>query len=252
MTNAVNEMTERMLDDAPIRAGMRVIDIGCGPGTVSLMLSRRVGDRGHVFAVDRDPKMLEVARAQARDAGFFNVTFVEGGFDVVLPGHGTLDAAVGRRVLMYQPDATQAVAQLARAVRPGGLIAFHEHDTSLVNDGRTDLPLHDQVRSWLREMLRKEEVNLHMGFDLHGALSAAGLTVERVRAEANVLTPTAEYPVASIIRAVLPRLLKHGIVTDTDADVDMLDERLQAERKQNNATCLWELVFCAWARKPAR
>lgn len=252
MTNAVNGMTERMLDDAPISAGMRVLDIGCGPGTVSLMLSRRVGDHGHVFAVDRDPQMLQVARAQARDAGFFNITFLEGGFDVVLPGHGTLDGAVGRRVLMYQPDAAQAVTQLARAIRPGGLIAFHEHDTIAVNDAPVRLPLHDQVRSWLREMLRKEKVNPHMGFDLHGALSAAGLEVECVRAEANVLTPTAEYPVASIIRAVLPRLLEHGIVTETDADIDTLDQRLLAERKQNNATCVWELVFCAWARKPVR
>lgn len=90
-----------------------------------------------------------------------------------------------------------------------------------------------------------------MGFGLHGAFSAAGLTVECVRVEANVLTQTAEYPVAAIIRAALPRLLKHGIVTETEADVDTLDERLLAERKRNNATCLWELVFCAWARKPA-
>jgi hypothetical protein len=91
-----------------------------------------------------------------------------------------------------------------------------------------------------------------MGFDLHGVLSATGLTVERVRAEANVLTSTAQYPVAAIIRAALPRLLKHGIVTETEVEVDTLDERLLAERKRNNATCLWELVFCAWARKPTK
>ena len=151
---------------------------------------------------------------------------------------------------MYQPDAAHAVTQLARAIRPGGLITFHEHDTRSVDDDGTRLPLHDQVRSWLREMLRQEGANLRMGFDLHGALSAAGLKVERVRAEANVLTPTAEYPVAAIIRAALPRLLKHGIVTETEAEVDTLDERLLAERKRNNATCLWELVFCAWARRP--
>jgi hypothetical protein len=64
---------------------------------------------------------------------------------------------------MYQPDAAQAVKQLARALRPGGLVAFHEHDTSSVRDDRMPLPLHDQIRSWLREMLRQEEANLHMG-----------------------------------------------------------------------------------------
>lgn len=118
-----------------------------------------------------------------------------------------------------------------------------------VTDGRASLPLHDRVRSWLREMLRLEGANLHMGFDLHSALTAAGLVVERVRAEANVLTPTFSYPVAAIIRAVLPRLLQLGITTEAEADVETLDDRLTAERIAADATCVWEMVFCAWARK---
>lgn len=249
MSNNVDEMTERMLDDAGIGAGMRVLDIGCGPGAVSLMLSRRVGNQGHVFAVDRNPQMLELARENASETGFSNITFIEGGFDVTFPEHGMLDAAVGRRVLMYQLNAARAVAQLARAIRPGGVIAFHEHDMIAVNDDRTLLPLHDQVRSWLREMLRCEGANLHMGFDLYSVLSAAGLTVERVRAEANVLTPTTSYPVATIIRSALLRLLQHGIVTESEIDVETLDARLAAERREIAATCLWEMVFCGWAQK---
>jgi SAM-dependent methyltransferase len=249
MSNNVDEMTERMLDEAGIGQGMRVLDIGCGPGEVSLMLSRRVRDDGHVFAVDRNPRMLELARENARRAGISNLTFIEGGFDVAFPERGTLDAVVGRRVLMYQPDAAQAVAQLVDAVRSGGLIAFHEHDMVALSNGRGSLPLHDQVRSWLREMLRLEGANLHMGFELHSALSAAGLVVERVRAEANVLTPTAGYPIAAIIRAVLPRLLQHGITTEAAVNVETLDDRLTAERRQSAATCLWEMIFCAWARK---
>lgn len=249
MSNSVDEMTERLLDDAGIGAGMRVLDVGCGPGAVSLMLARRVGDRGHVFGVDQNPQMLELARKKAHDSACPNVTFIEGGFDGAFPERGTLDAVVGRRVLMYQPDASRAVAQLIDAIRPGGVIAFHEHDMIEVSDGRTSLPLHDQVRSWLREMLRHEGANLRMGFELHSALSAAGLAVQRVRAEANVLTPTADYPIAAIIRAVLPRLLEHGITTEAEADVETLDTRLTLERQKAGATCLWEMVFCAWARK---
>lgn len=249
MTNPVDEMTERMLDDAGIGQGMRVLDIGCGPGAVSLMIARRVGNDGHVFAVDRDPRMLEIAREKARQADVSNITFIEGGFEVAFPERGTLDAVVGRRVLMYQPDAAQAVTQLTDAVRSGGVIAFHEHDMVTVSDGRTSLPLHDRVRSWLREMLHLEGANLRMGFDLHSALTAAGLTVERVRAEGNVLTPTTSYPVAAIIRAVLPRLLHLGITTEAEADVETLDERLTAECRAANATCIWEMVFCAWGRK---
>lgn len=249
MSNQVDEMTERLLDDAGILPGMRALDIGCGPGAVSFMLSQRVGDRGHVFGVDRSPQMLALARKKAQDRGVSNITFLEGGFDVAFPERGTLDAVVGRRVLMYQADAAQAVAQLTDAVRPGGVIAFHEHDMVEVSDSRTSLPLHDRVRSWLREMLRVEGANLRMGFDLHAALSAAGLVVERVRAEANVLTPTADYPIGAIIRAVLPRLTQHGIATETEVDVETLDDRLAAERRAAGATCLWEMVFCAWGRK---
>lgn len=249
MTNPVDEMTERMLDDAGIGQGMRVLDIGCGPGAVSLMIARRVGSGGHVFAVDNDPRMLELAREKARQAGVSNITFIEGGFDAAFPERGTLDAVVGRRVLMYQPDAAEAVTQLVDAIRSGGVIAFHEHDMAIVSDGRTYLPLHNRVRSWLREMLRREGANLHMGFDLHSALVSAGLIVERLRAEANVLTPTTSYPIAAIIRAVLPRLVHLGVTTEAEADVDTLDGRLTAERKAADATFVWEMVFCGWGRK---
>ena len=62
------------------------------------------------------------------------------------------------------------------------------------------------------------------------ALSVSGLVVQRVRAEANVLTPTSSYPVGAIIRSVLPRLLHLGITTEAEVDVDTLDHRLAAER----------------------
>ncbi len=250
MANIVDGMTERLLDDAGIAPGMRVLDIGCGPGVVSFMLARRVGEAGRVYGVDRDARMLAVAQARASELGLSNITFVEGGFDLPLPENGACDAAVGRRVLMYQPDPVRAIRELTRVVRPGGLVIFQEHDTVSVANERTLLPLHDRVRAWLREMLRREGANLHMGFALHGVLAAAGLVVEQVRAEANVLTPTAHYPVGAIIRSVLPRLVSLGVTTEEEIEVDTLDERLIAERVQVGATCVWELVFCAWARKP--
>ena len=93
MSNSVDEMTERMLEDAGIGPGVRVLDIGCGPGAVSLMLSRRVGDDGHVFAVDRSAQMLGLAREKASQAGVSNLTFIEGGFDGDDPGPGSFEIA---------------------------------------------------------------------------------------------------------------------------------------------------------------
>ena len=76
------------------------------------------------------------------------------------------DAVVGRRVLIYQPDSTEAVWRLVRVLRPGGRMLFHEHDTVTVENGRVSLPLHDRVRGWLRDMLAFEGADLHMGLPL--------------------------------------------------------------------------------------
>lgn len=250
MDNAVDDMTSRWLSEAGIGAGMRVVDIGCGPGAVSFELARRVGPEGHVYAVDQNPQMLALARARNEELGCTNLTFIEGGFELAAPDGVPVDAAVGRRVLMYQPDPVAAIAALARVVRPGGLVFFHEHDTLPVVDPDIELPLHDQVRGWLRAMLEGEGASLRMGLDLHRVLDAAGLEVERVRAEANVLTPTSSYPIGFIVRMIMPRLVAQGIVSPEQADPDTLDERLRQERRRADAICVWELVFGAWARTP--
>jgi SAM-dependent methyltransferase len=247
MDNLVDGMTAKWLDEAGIEPGMRVLDIGCGPGTVTAQLARKVGERGKVYAVDREPRALELARERCRDLGLDNVEFIRGTFELPVPHEGPVDAAVGRRVLMYQPDPTTAVRQLARVVRPGGLVWFHEHDTTIVPHDAC-LPLHDRVRGWLDAMLRNEGASLRMGHELFGVLRGAGLEVEHVRAEANVLTPTTRYPIGQIIRAVLPRITATGIATEAEVGVDTLDERLVDERCETGATLVWELVFCAWGR----
>jgi len=54
------------LQPGPFCTGMRALDIGCGPGAVSLMLSKRVGSQGHVFAVDRNPKCRVLTTLHSR------------------------------------------------------------------------------------------------------------------------------------------------------------------------------------------
>lgn len=251
MADQRDDMTERLLKDAGIGAGMRVLDVGCGMGVVSFMVARLVGERGAVLGLDRDPRPLEIARARARDLGLANVTFVEGDLGALPPELDGFDAVVGRRVLMYQPDAVAVVRALAGAVRPGGLVVFQEQDATMVPASSVPLPLHERVNGWMWRTVEREGANVHMGFALPEVLERAGLVVEQARAEAVVQTPRLQLAAAPIIRAMMPRIVEHGVATEAEIDVDTLDVRLAEERTKANATYIGDMVFGVWARKPA-
>ena len=244
------DMTERLLVDAGIAPGMRVLDVGCGRGDVSFLLARLVGERGEVLGVDRDPRALDLARERLRELRLANVAFTEGDFGTLAAEHGTFDAAVGRRVLMYQADPVLALRGLLRALRPSALVVFQEADATMVPASSVPLPLNARVNRWMWQTVEREGGNLHMGFDLAPVLEKAGLAVEHVRAEAIVQTPTSRHPAGMIMRAMMPRILAHGVATEAEIDVDTLDQRLAEECAKAHATYVGDMAFGAWARVP--
>jgi SAM-dependent methyltransferase len=104
-------------------AGEHVIDIGCGAGTSTLQLAERVGEKGRVWGLDISPTMIEGATVYAAEHSVTNVTFVEGDA-MIEPFAGDADAIFSRFGVMFFSDATRAFANLLRAARPGGRIAF--------------------------------------------------------------------------------------------------------------------------------
>jgi len=248
MADAGADITARFLADAGIGAGMRVLDVGCGRGDVALLAAALVGESWHVAGIDSDAGAIAAARERAHALGLANVAFEQADLLAAPDSPGAFDAAVGRRVLMYQPDAVEALRRIAASVRPGGLVAFQEHDSSMAPIALVPLPLHDRVRGWIWRTVEREGANVQMGLGLAAAMEAAGLHVEGVRAEAIVQTPRTPQPLAAIVRAMLPRMLAHGVASEAEIEIDTLDARLGEERLRTAATSLGELVFCAWAR----
>ena len=249
-------LTKRLLVDAGISAGMRVLDVGCGPGDVSFLAAQLVG-QGQVLGIDRAAPLLVKAREQAQELHLSNVSFLEADIGALPSEIGAFDAIVGRRVLMYQPDPISAVRRLARALRPGGLMVFQEHDPTMTPASLMPLPLHERVLGWLWRTVEREGANLHMGFDLPFVLAQAGLEVQDVRAEAVIqipesiaLIPETHHALGTIVRAVLPRIVQHGVATEEEVDIDTLDQRLGEEREKTKTTYVRDMVFSAWARKP--
>ena len=99
--------------------GDRVLDVGCGPGFYSRELIDQVGPGGSVTGVDQSPQMLAVAKR--RSEGLGNARFEEGDA-TALPVEGERFArALSVQVLEYVADVPATLAEMHRALRPGGL-----------------------------------------------------------------------------------------------------------------------------------
>lgn len=250
MTTARHDFTTQLLMDAGINSGMRVLDAGCGTGDVAFLLSGLVGETGEVVGIDHDDHALATARSRAGANQQPAPTFIQSGLLDLPASVGTFDAIVGRRVLMYQADTVAAVTALAKHLRPGGVMVFQEHDTTLAPASVDAFTLHRKAQGWIQQMIAREGADLHIGFNLHAIFTKAGLAVENVRAECIVQTPDSPYALGYIVRACLPRIIALGVATADEVDIETLQHRLDEERTQSEGIYIGDVMFGAWARKP--
>ncbi|MCA9877137.1 MAG: class I SAM-dependent methyltransferase [Thermomicrobiales bacterium] len=222
--------TTQLLRQAGLAPGLRVLDAGCGVGDVTLIAAELVAPGGEVVAVDRDPAVLEQARARCAEQAIAGVTFVQAALED-LPNLGTFDAVVGRLVLMYQPDPAALLRRLVRHVRPGGIVAFQELDL-LSPMAWPEAPLYTQVFCWLAEAFRAAGADPQMGMKLYTTFRAAGLPgpeLETTRFLAGGPDGMICAQGAMVVRSLLPVILAHGIATEDEVSIDTLEERLRAE-----------------------
>lgn len=114
---------DQVLDALSLRPGQVVCDIGAGTGYFALRAARRVGDSGRVFAVDVEPRILDVLRAKIEKAGVRNVTPVLAvAADPLLPPR-SCDLVLVIDAYHHFPDRPHYLARLAALLRPGGRLA---------------------------------------------------------------------------------------------------------------------------------
>jgi ubiquinone/menaquinone biosynthesis C-methylase UbiE len=115
-----------------LRPGMNLLDIGCGPGTITLGLAQAVAP-GHVTGIDHDRLHIEEARALAADQGVVNVTFQIGDAFSLPFEDGTLDAAFENNVFTHLArNAVRAAREVYRVLKPQGLFAVRDVDADSV------------------------------------------------------------------------------------------------------------------------
>ena len=105
-----------------LEAGERVLDLGSGAGTDSLVAALMVGPEGSVIGIDMTPEMLEKARAGAAALGMENVTFVEGEAEHLPFADESFDVVISNGVIDLVPDKDEVFTELHRVLVPGGRI----------------------------------------------------------------------------------------------------------------------------------
>jgi SAM-dependent methyltransferase len=245
------DITRRWLEQAGIGSGMSVADVGCGPGDVTLLAAKLVGAGGSVLGVDGAPEALELARIRAEEARLTNVRYEQADVTSWLPaGGGAVDALVGRLILMHLPDPAEALARLARAVRPGGVVAFQD---VVLATRRTEpqLPLVGSFNGWLLETLRRAGRPADMGLRLAAVFREAGLPEPGLCAGQPVErgADALGYSImAGDLTSLLGRSQALGVAATAELRPETFEERLRAQAA--DAVLLSPLMVGAWARVP--
>ena len=248
----LRDITTRLLVSAGIKPGMRVLDLGCGPGDVSMLVAKLVGPRGSVIGIDRSLAAIKIARKRATDSGLKNVAFSplsladftdEGGFDMV----------TGRYVLMYQPEPTVFLQCAVALLRPGGKLAFHEVDITRQPVSTPFLPLFDTVcartLSAFKGALSRHEVAVSLGSLLHSVnLTALGVFCE-IPVECGQAVNICRWVGESFCSAY-PETTEIEMACGQKISTQSLVDELIKESQGANAQIEFMRQVCAWGAVP--
>jgi len=110
-----------------LRSGLSLLDVGCGPGSITVDLAELVAP-GQVTGLDRSDDVVARARALATERGVPNVGFVSGNvYDLDFPDD-TFDVVHAHQVLQHLTDPAAALHEMRRVTRPGGIVAVRDAD----------------------------------------------------------------------------------------------------------------------------
>ncbi len=247
----LNPLTQDFFRRAGISQGMRVLDLGCGVGDVSLIAARMVGPGGSVTGLDIDPAALDIARGRAAEEGLHQVTFEAANIAEYAP-ETPFDAVTARLILVHTPDPAAIVRRAVSFLRPGGVIALQDCDFTRRTPADPPRPLWDRLVQLITSLLTRATPHANVGTHLHKYLVEAGTSMPECRGECAMDgdPESAMYDwIAETIRSLLPGMEAMGLVTKGEIDSDGLADLLRAEAASIGGIPVAPMLIAAFARR---
>ena len=163
-----------------LRSGMRLVDVGCGPGSITRGLAERLAP-GRVVGLDLSPEALDAARRDAAVRGLENLHYQEGSVYELPFADGSFDVAYAHQVFQHLREREAALREMLRVVQPGGLVAVRDVDWGTVaywpRDPWIDRFVDTHLRTWYRNGGEPQ-----MGRQLRALFNAAGVARVQITA----------------------------------------------------------------------
>jgi SAM-dependent methyltransferase len=195
-----------------LRPGMRLLDVGSGPGSIALGLAEVVAP-GDVVGVDLQPAQAERARGLAAERGVANARFeVASVYELPFPD-GSFDAALAHVVLMHLREPVRALREMRRVLRPGGVVGVRDVDWG----GNLFVPATPLLEQWHAMRVR---VRQHIGGDPFMGRHHRRLLLEAgfARAEATASVSSAGTPGETRRTAAFQKALLEGLARTAVAE----------------------------------
>jgi SAM-dependent methyltransferase len=243
-------VTRRLIRECGIKPGMRVLDIGCGVGDVSMLLAEAIGDSGRVIAFDREARAIETARARAFAAGYRQIEFLVASDEAFAECPG-FDAAIGRYILHHQVDPVAMIRRAAMVVRPGGIVAFHEPAGHINAVTLPAVDLYVDLEKSLDPAFDAMLPHRGVGLRFIACFEEAGLPSPHLIWES--IAGGHDSPLwrlfAMTYRSMLPHFSRLGLASADEGDPETLADRLLAAAAAVRAQIVSKPQSCAWATR---
>lgn len=201
---------------ADLHEGETVLDLGSGAGADVLISARRVGTTGRAIGLDMTDEMLELARANAAQAGVENVEFVKGYIEEIPLADASVDVVVSNCVLNLSGDKPRVLAEAARVLRPGGRFAISDVIASPDMDEVTRADM-AAFTGCIAGALTEQE--------FRDGLAAAGLVDVEIRPTHKVH----EFATSAIIRATKPEAAADATPKGAGRSVELFEPAMCCE-----------------------